>query len=128
MKFTSTLVQIKEIEKGSKVGYSKTYIAPKRMKIGIIPAGYYDGIDRRLSNKGLVKINKTYCPIIGRVSMNITTIDLSKAKNAKVGNEVIVYSDNPKDQNSIESVSLTTKTIPYEILTKISETIKREII
>lgn len=128
LKFLSHIVQIKEINKDEKVGYSFTYQAKKKMKIAVIPAGYYEGVDRRLSNKGVVKVGKVYCPIIGRVSMNMTTIDVSSVKNVKVGDEVVIYSNNPKDKNSIYNSAILAETIPYEIVTKISESVRRELV
>lgn len=128
LKFISHIVQIKEINKGDEVGYSYTFEAKNKMKIAIIPAGYYEGLDRRLSNKGVLKIGKTYCPIIGRISMNMTTIDVSKVKNVRVGDEIVVYSDIPEDTNTIYNVALTAGTIPYEIVTKISESVRREVV
>lgn len=95
------LVQIKDIKKGESVGYSFTYTAKKNMKIGILPIGYNDGINRRLSNKGFVKLGNANCKIIGRISMNITTIDLSDVKKPIIGDEVVVYSAKMKDKNSI---------------------------
>lgn len=59
------------------MGYDRTYIAEKPMKIGVLPIGYHDGADRHLSNIGIVGIGNQVCPLVGRVSMNLTTIDVS---------------------------------------------------
>lgn len=112
---------IKSIKKGDKVGYSTTFTAPKDMTIATIPMGYFEGIDRRLSNKGSVKIGSSFAPIIGRVSMNITTIDISNIPNVKVDDEVIVISCNAADPNSIEHIAKLCDTIPYEILVHIPQ-------
>jgi alanine racemase len=106
---------IKKIKKGESVGYSGTYIAPKDMTIATIPVGYYEGIDRRLSNKGFVKIKNIFCPIIGKVSMNITVIDISRIESLKIGDEVIVISNKKEDKNSIENIARDCETISYEI-------------
>ncbi|MBI2334704.1 alanine racemase [Candidatus Daviesbacteria bacterium] len=126
LKFISHLAQVKKIKKGDKVGYDRTYKAKKDTIIGIIPAGYYDGVDWGLSNKGFVKIKNIFCPIIGRVSMNMTTVDLSNI-NAKVGDEVVIYSDNPRDKNSIENAAKICQKIPYEILVHLAQSTKRVI-
>lgn len=125
LKFTTRIAQIKHLKKGDKVGYDFAFTASKDMTIGILPVGYNDGLDRRLSNKGFVTINNISCPIIGRVSMNITNVDLSEVKNPKVGDEVIVYSDNTKDKNSIENAAKLCGTIPYDILVGLSPLTKR---
>lgn len=128
LRFTSTLAQIKTISRGDKVGYNGTFTAKKDMRIGLLPLGYYEGVDRRLSNKGCVLINGTNCPILGRVSMNMTTIDLSGVKNPQVGNEVIIYSDNQSDENSLIQAATVAGTIPYEILVHLAESVRRELV
>lgn len=121
----SKIIQIKTLKKNNRVGYSGTFTAGKNTTIAILPIGYYDGVDRRLSNKGFVQVDNVFCPIIGRVSMNITTIDISQVKNPFVGQEVIVYSNNPKDKNSIENTAKICKTIPYDILIHLAASTKR---
>ncbi|MBI4036011.1 alanine racemase [Candidatus Daviesbacteria bacterium] len=120
--------QIKKIKKREKVGYNGTYIAKKELTVGILPIGYYDGIDRRLSNKGWVTINNIPCKILGRVSMNINSVDLTKITNPQVGQEVVVFSSNPQDPNSIGNVAKACKTIPYDILISLASSTKRIII
>ena len=122
------IIQIKKLRKGDKVGYSGTFTTKKHMVLGILPVGYFDGVDRRLSNKGFVTINGVACPIVGLVSMNITTVDLSSVTNPFIGQEVVVYSNNPKDPNSIENSTQICKTIPYEILVHLAPTTKRVIV
>ena len=128
LQFSSIIGQIKKLTKGDKVGYSGTFTSSKNMLLGILPAGYFDGVDRRLSNKGIVLVDGKQCPIIGRVSMNITTIDLTNVKNPKVGQEAIVYSSERKNLNSVENTAKLCETIPHEILIHLKSTIRREII
>jgi alanine racemase len=125
LRLITTLTQVKRLLEGEKVGYDFTFTAPKDMTIGNLPLGYHDGVDRRLSNKGFVTIKGVACPIIGRVSMNLTTIDLSEVPDAKVGDEVVVYSDNPADKNSITNVARVCDTIPYDILVNLAASTRR---
>lgn len=125
LKLKTTLNQIKLLEKGKQVGYDFTFTAKKDMTMGILPMGYFDGIDRRLSSKGFVEIKDRYCPIIGRVSMNLTTIDIGSVENPQVGDEVIVYSNKTQDKNSILNSSILANTIPYTLLVNISPSTKR---
>lgn len=125
LKLVTKLSQIKKINKGDKVGYDGTYVAKQNMLIGILPIGYYDGVDRGLSNKGIVTIDNKICPITGRVSMNLTTIDLSKVRNPMTGQQVLVYSDRKQDKNSIENVAKICKKLPYEILVNLATSTKR---
>ncbi len=115
MRVISTLTNIKEINTGDKVSYGGTFVALKKMKIGVVPVGYFEGLDRRLSNKGFVKINGNYAPILGRVCMNLVVVGLDKIK-AQLWDEVEVVSNNSGEKNSIENMARLSETIPYEIL------------
>lgn len=126
--FKTTLSQIKTIKKGEKVGYDFTYTAKKNMIIGILSAGYFDGIDRRFSGKGYVFIGKTPCPILGRVSMNVTTIDISDVQNPQVGDEVIIFSNNANDKNSIVNAAILADTIPYDLAVHLAYSTKRIVV
>lgn len=125
--FVSTLVQIKKIPKGKFVGYNCTFSTNRDTVLGLLPAGYYEGIDRRLSNKGVVKIRNQYFPIVGRVSMNMTIIDITKLKRPKVGENVVVYSSKNEDKNLVSNTASLVGTIPYEILVNTAESVYREI-
>jgi len=125
LSFHTKIAAIKKIKKGEYVGYSATYKAEKEILLGALPAGYNDGIDRRLSNRGFVKVGKVFCPIIGKISMNITTIDVSKVLDVKIGDCVIVYSNEISDKNSLDNVAKTIKTIPPIILVNLASSTKR---
>ncbi len=124
----SKIIQIKKINTQDRVGYNGIFRAEKQMTLGILPIGYYDGVDRNLSNIGFVQVNDKYCKYVGRISMNICAIDLTNIKNPKVGQEVIIYSGNPKDKNSIINTAKLCGKIPYEILVNLASSIKRVII
>jgi alanine racemase len=126
LSFKSKLTKVEKIEKEEKVSYNGTYKTSKVTRIGIIPVGYYEGLDRRLSNVGLVKIQNKYCPIIGRVCMNLAVVDLGRIK-AKAFEEVEIISKNSKDLNSISNMAAISHTIPYELLVKLNNSIRRAI-
>lgn len=128
LSLVSTLAQIKVIPEGTQIGYNCTFTAEKPMTIGLLPLGYYDGVDRRLSNKGVVLVRNVPCRILGRVSMNMTTIDLTEVKGARLGDQVIVYSSNNNNPNSLIKAAQTASTIPYELLVHLAESIKRTIV
>lgn len=127
LKLISKIVQIKKIKKGDRVGYDGTFIAKKDMTVAVLPLGYNDGLDRRLSNIGSVLIDGVECPIIGRISMNVTSIDISNVKDPKVGQEVVVFSDNPADKNSLQKLAKLIDTIPYELIVHLHPSTRREI-
>jgi alanine racemase len=115
----------KNIKKGEKVGYSITFEANKDMRIATFPAGYYEGIDRSLSSKGFVKIGDKFAPIVGRVSMNITTIDITDLPEAKLNSEVTVISKVSSDKNSIINNAKTAGKIPYDLMVHIPQGLRK---
>lgn len=128
LRYQTHLVQIKEIDPGAQVSYGGTFTAPERMTIGILPLGYYDGLDRRLSNRGVVTVGNKYCPIIGKVCMNLTVIDLRGVKNPRVGQEITVFENNSKAPNSLPRIARDIKSVPYNLYVNLSETTRRVMI
>ena len=125
LELISTVAQIKTIAAGEKVGYGLTFTTQKSMTLAILPIGYYDGVDLRLSNKGVVTIKETPCPIIGRISMNMMVVDVSSVPAVKVGDPVTIYSANPTAPNSISAAAQTAGTIPYELLVHLAQSTYR---
>ena len=133
MEMKTIITGIKNIKEGETVGYGNTFKAEKDMVIATIPVGYYEGIDRRLSSgsdnqtKGIILVGQKRVPrpIIGRVSMNITTIDITDVPELNVGDEVVAISGNPTDENSIVNIAKKCGTISYEIAVHIPAHLKR---
>jgi len=124
LNFKTVLTNLRIIKKGERVSYGGIWEAKKTTNIGVIPVGYNEILDRRLSNKGWVKYKDKFYPIIGIICMNMAVIDLGKTK-AKLFDEVEVVSDNPKDKNSIGKMAEIAEMIPYELLVKINSSIRR---
>jgi alanine racemase len=117
----SVVSQIKTIEKGESVGYSRTFVAEKQSKIAVVPVGYADGLRRSLGKgKGGMFIQNTYCPIVGNVCMDMTMLDVT-ALNCKEGDVVEIIGS----QQEIETLAQQMDTIPYEILTSLSKRLQR---
>ncbi|MCA0363369.1 MAG: bifunctional UDP-N-acetylmuramoyl-tripeptide:D-alanyl-D-alanine ligase/alanine racemase [Bacteroidetes bacterium] len=117
----TTISQIKTLKKGETVGYSRRGLLNRDSKIATIAIGYADGFDRGFSRgNGKVNVNGTICPIIGNVCMDMSMVDVTDA-NCKVGDQVIIFGENP----SIRELAGLIDTIPYEILTGVSERVKR---
>lgn len=125
LSLSSTLIDIKDLKKGDCVSYKCIFHAPKDMKIGVIPAGYYEGIDRRLSSSGFVYYKGQPCKIVGIVCMNLTMIDLSHIKNPKKFDKITVIGTDIEKKNTAQWMAETIKSIPYVILTNIAPTIRR---
>lgn len=119
---------IKDLGVGESVGYNITFTAKKRMRIATVPVGYFEGVDRRLSNRGAMTIGNTLCPIIGRVSMNITVIDVSDCEEVCLETPVTAYSDKTEDKNSLANASAICDTTPLEILVHIPQHLRRVVV
>lgn len=130
LEMKTILTGVKKLRAGETVGYGNTFKAEKDMTIATIPVGYYEGVDRRLSNKGSVQVGPVAvpCPIIGRVSMNITVIDVSAVPQAEIGTAVCVMSREEKDPNSIQAMARCAGTIAYEIAVHLPAHLKRTVI
>ena len=115
------IIKIKTIKKNEFVGYNQTYKTKKITKIAIIGAGYADGVPRMLSNKGKVYYKDNIFKIIGRISMDSFTIDISNSKyNLKIGN----FIDLINEKHTIEDFAIQSKTISNEVITKIGSRAK----
>jgi Alr-MurF fusion protein len=117
----SVISQVRAIKKGSKVGYDASFLAEEDMIIGVVPFGYADGLNRKLSaNNGVIIVQNIACPIIGKISMDSCMIDL-KGTTAKTGEEVVIFGE----ENTISSIANKLSTIPYEIFSSLNRRIKR---
>ena len=117
----SVILQIKEIDKGESVGYSRRFVAEKPTRTATIPIGYADGIPRALGNeKSYVVINNQKAPIIGNICMDMLMVDITEI-NCREGDSVIIFGEKPK----VTEIAKIVGTIPYEILTGISHRVKR---
>ena len=128
LRFSSTITDIQILSQNDFISYNLTYKTTKKTKIGIVPVGYHELLDRRLSNSGFFKYKNDFLPILGRVCMNLTTVDITNNVNIKIGSKIIIISEKENDKNSIKNMAKITKTIPYEILTNIKNTTRRKII
>ncbi len=117
----SIISQIRTIQEGESVGYSRRFMANKTTKIATIPIGYADGISRKLGNGvGYVTIKNKKAPLVGSVCMDMLMVDVTDI-DCKEGNEVIIFGKDPTVQFIAEQLG----TIPYEIMTGISQRVKR---
>ena len=117
------IIQIKNIQKNQYVGYNRTYKTKSKIKVAIIGLGYEDGIPRTLSNNGYVYFKKNKFKIIGRISMDTFTVDISKSSHdLNIG----MYLDIINDEHKIDKFAKICKTIPNEVLTSIGKRVYRK--
>jgi len=119
------LVQIKKVVRGTPIGYGLTEKVKRDSVIGILPVGYWDGYDRGMSNIGEVLVRGERAKVLGRICMNMTIIDLTDIKDAKLFDEVVLLGKQNKDDISADEIAGKLGTINYEIVTRISPQIKR---
>ncbi len=89
------ILGLKTFPQGSFIGYDRTFKTPHPMRIATIPIGYYDGYDLRFSNNATTLVNNQYAPVVGRVAMNTTAIDVTNIQNIKIGDELILMGNYP---------------------------------
>jgi Alr-MurF fusion protein len=117
----SIISQIRTIQAGESVGYGRRFLANKPTKIATIPIGYADGISRHWGNgAGFVTINNQKARIVGSICMDMLMVDCTEI-NCKEGDSVIIFGESP----SVSFIANQLQTIPYEILTSISQRVKR---
>lgn len=127
LELKSTIIKTIDLKPGEKVSYNGIFTAKKAMRIAVLPLGYYEGIPRSLSNIGFISHRNTEFPIVGRICMNHTMIDLLDS-DLKVGDEVTIISPDPLKPNSISRISSDNNLFSYSLLTGISDSIRREIV
>jgi len=122
------IAQIKIIKAGTSVGYGLTEKVSRDSKIAILPVGYWDGYDRKLSNVGSVLIKGKKSRIIGRICMNMIIVDVSHINNVKPEDEVVLLGKQKMEKITAEELAQKAGTINYEIVTRINPLIPRIII
>lgn len=125
LRLVSTVVKVRWVRKGERVSYEGTYMMKRDGRLAVVPVGYYEALDRRLSNQGVVKYKNKYFFIAGMVCMNMIVVDFGKTR-IKEGEEVEVIG--AKGKNSIEENAKKCQTIPYEMMVRLNGTIRRVIV
>ena len=119
MTFKTRVTQVKEVPVDWSIGYGCTYRTRRHTRIAVLPMGYADGYDRRLSNGGQVLIRGMRAPVVGRVSMNLTTVDVTDIAGVTTGDEVVLLGHQGSEEVSAEELAERIGTINYEVVTRI---------
>lgn len=122
------VAQVKSVQKGQSIGYGRTFVAQKNMKVAVIPQGYSDGYDRLLSNKGEVLINGKRCGVCGRVAMNMFVVDVSHLDMVHVEDEVVLLGEQGEEEIGAYEIADHCNTIPYEVLTRLHPLLERRVV
>jgi alanine racemase len=118
------IAQVKRIKPGEFVGYGLTYQARRPMKAAVLPIGYYDGYDRKLSNAGRALVRGHAVPVIGRVAMNMTMLDVTDV-HAQPDDEVVLLGRQGAAEIRVEELAEKIGTISYEVVARINPRIPR---
>lgn len=125
LSWKTRVLTVKEVAAGEAVGYMGTFVTKERSRIAVLPVGYADGYPRLLSNRARVIIGGEYAPVVGRVSMDLTIVDVSHIGGAAVGDEVILIgAAGGKSVDAVELARLC-ESVPYEILCGLSQRVPR---
>jgi alanine racemase len=119
------ILTVKDIPEGALVGYGGTFRAPRPMRIAVVGAGYADGVFHRLSNRGQVIAGGRLTPILGTISMDLTTVDISHAPGLAAGDEVTLLGREGEASLDAQEIARVAGTISYNILCSISARVRR---
>jgi len=126
LSWKTRVIQLRQVESGQPVGYSGGYVTEFPTKVAVLSVGYGDGLSRQLSSRGRVIIRDDYASIIGNVSMNLTTVDVTGIPGVEVGDEVVIIGETAKRKITAWEHANLASTIPYEILCAISSRVHRK--
>jgi alanine racemase len=121
LRWRTEIARLKELPAGHAIGYGTTFHTTRDSRIATLPVGYADGYPRAMSNKGEVLLRGQRAPIVGRVSMDLVTIDVTDIRDARIGDEVILLGDSI----TAEEVAAKTDTISYEVFCRITKRVPR---
>lgn len=121
----SQVVSVHSVEVGSVVGYNGTFVATEPMRLALVAAGYADGLDRKLGNHFSLLVRGQRAPIVGRISMDQTVLDITEIPDVAPGDEVVLIGRQGEDSISAFDHARAVGTIPWEILTRIAPRVPR---
>ena len=125
MALKARIIHLKKVPAGFKVSYGSTHQTPKATTIATIPIGYADGLNRLLSSSGQMLVHGQRAPIIGRVCMDLTMLDVGHIDNVQVGDEVVIFGQQGSDSITVDEIASALNTINYEIVSTITARVPR---
>ena len=125
MRWRTEVISLREIPKGTPVGYNETFRAHETTRLALLPVGYADGLNRLLSNRGAMLVRGQRAPVAGRISMDQTVLDVSAIPGVELGDEVVIVGAQGSDRIAVEEHAQLCGTIPYEVLCRIGERVRR---
>ena len=125
LKLKAIITSIKKVPKGFNISYGMTYQTKNKTTIASVPIGYADGFSRLLSSKGCMLVNGKRAPIVGRICMDQTLIDIGLMSDVKIGDEVVIIGSQGKETITAEEVALKASTINYEVVSSLTSRVPK---
>ncbi len=125
MALKSRIVLLKDMEPGRTVSYDRTFTVERPSRIAVIPAGYGHGLSVKLSNRGHVLVRGVKAPIVGRVTMDMSMLDVTDVDGVEVGDEVVLFGSQGDARLSLEDVARDSETLSYDVMISIGKRVPR---
>ena len=125
LRFRTVVSHLKDLPAGGSVSYGRTFVAPRDLRIATLAVGYADGLARLLSGRGQVLIRGRRAPIVGRVCMDMTMVDVTHVAEARVGDEAVLLGRQGAEEISADAIAELTGTISYEVFCRIGARVPR---
>ena len=125
LSWKTVVLQLKRVPKSSSLGYGRTFVTRRESLIATLPMGYADGYPRILSNRGVVLVRGGRAPVVGRVSMDLTMVDVTDIAGVEQGDEVVLLGRQRDAVISADEMAAWSNTISYEVLTSIGARVPR---
>jgi alanine racemase len=125
MSFKSRLVQVRDLPAGATISYGRSYVTARPMRVGVVAVGYGHGYSWLLSNQGHMLVRGRRVDIVGRVTMDLTMVDLTPVPGAAVGDDVVLFGDQDGASLPLEEVAEGSRTLSYEIMCTIGKRVTR---
>jgi alanine racemase len=125
MSLRSRLVQVRDLPAGATVSYGRSWTAPRASRIGVVPVGYGHGYSWLLSNRGWMLLAGRRVPIVGRVTMDLTMVDVTDVPGAAVGDEVVLFGEQEGAAIPVEEFAAWSETLPYEVMCTLGKRVPR---
>jgi alanine racemase len=125
LRLRASVSHLKDLAPGGTVSYGRTFVAPRDMRVATLPIGYADGLSRLLSGRGHALIRARRVPIVGRICMDMTMVDVTHVPDAKVGDEAVLIGRQGGEEITVDEVADLAGTISYEVLCRIGPRVPR---
>jgi alanine racemase len=126
MKIRTKILCIRNLPSGSPISYGRTFITKRPSRLGVLPLGYADGYSRFFSNNAEVLVKGRRAPVVGRICMDLTMVDLTEINDVRENAEVIILGEQQEESITAQELAYKANTIPYDILTSLGSRSRKE--